>query len=995
MMDPMASTTRAVQPLQGRARELDLMTDLVGLTGQHPRAVLLAGDAGVGKTRLLTELVDRCAAAGWRTLLGHCLDFGDSALPYLPFTEMFGRLAADAPETLASLTDAHAALSHLQPGRRLMSGSVQTGQPAENLDRSDLFEAIHAAFEDLASGPDALPLLIAVEDVHWADRSTRDLLSFLFTRSFRSRVAVVASYRSDDLHRRHPLRATAAQWVRVPGVARVQLDPLPDPDVRCLVHNLADAGLTGLTEREVVAIVARAEGNAFFAEELVGAAVDSDGTASGVPVDLADLLLARLDRLDDGGREVVRAAACAGRRVSHAALAAVVGRHDGDLDRALRNAVEQNILARVGEDSFAFRHALLAEAVYDDLLPGERVRLHAAYTAALLGHRVDGTAAELARHALAAHDRRTAVRASVQAGDEAMSVGGPDEAARHYETALELLAEGERDLDVDLVDSVDLTTRAADALVASGDPERARKLVADQLAQLPEDAPAPQRAQVLMALGHATLMLDGEHDPVPITAEALDLLPDETTPMRVRLLALHARALTDRMRDEDATRFALEALALAQKLDLPSLMADATTTLAGIDQRSGDPAAAERAVTQVVDQAHREGDATGEMRGRFLLGNLLHERGDLVAAQQAYHRGAEVAAAAGRPWAPYGLESRVMEAMTAYERGDWDACLAVTAYAAQAPPPLASAMSLATRSAVLVARGDPAVAGLLDRLRPEWSRDGWIAVAAGAAEIEWLGHLGEVDRMLAAFDRVTELVDGTGYYQARIRLTALLFGRLAAAAARASAADRPHLAQRASELAAGVEQVMKRVQRRRRPFGGEGLAWLSRSRAEHQRLRWLADVDPPAEQVLVEAWHRSVDAFEGRGDSYETARSRARLAVVLRAVGRPTEAGELVEAARRTATRLGAAPLLEELRKAGAPVPRQAAHAPREMALTSRETEILALVAQGRSNGEIARQLFISAKTVSVHVSNILAKLGASGRTEAAAIGRRDGLLSG
>lgn len=996
MMEHMASTDQAVQPLQGRTRELDLLADLVGLTGHRRHAVLLAGDAGVGKTRLLTELVDRCAAAGWRTLVGHCLDFGDSALPYLPFTELFGRLAADAPETLAELTDAHVALSHLQPGRRMMSVSATRDEPPENLDRSVLFEAIHAAFEDLVAGTERQPLLVVVEDVHWADRSTRDLLSLLFTRSFRGPVAVVASYRSDDLHRRHPLRTTAAQWVRVPGVIRIQLDPLPDHDVRRLVQALG-SGPTDLTEGEVHAIVARAEGNAFFAEELVGAAGDSDGSASAVPVDLADLLLARLDRLDDGGREAVRAAACAGRRVSHALLAAVMGGQDGELDRSLRNAVEQNILARVGEDSYAFRHALLAEAVYDDLLPGERVRLHAAYTSALLGHRVDGTAAELARHALAAHDRVTAVEASVQAGDEAMSVGGPDEAARHYETALGLLAEGARDVDdgrVDVVDPVDLTTRAADALVASGDPERARKLVAARIAQLPEDAPAPQRARVLMALGHATLLLDGPHDPVPSTAEALELLPDEATPLRARLLALHARALTDRMRDEEATRFALEALGLAQKLDLPSLMADATTTLAGIDQRSGDPDAAERAVTQVVEQAHRDGDTTGEMRGRYLLGNLLHERGELAAAETAYHRGAEAAAAAGRPWAPYALESRVMEAATAYERGRWDECLAVTAYAAHSPPRLAAAMSLATRAEVLVARGDPAAEGLLDQLRPEWPRDGWITITAGAAEIEWLGSRGDVDRMLAAFDRAAELLDTTGFYQARVRLTALLLGRLAQAAAQASAADRPRLADRAPELVAAVRQVLKRVEQRRRPFGNEGTAWVARTHAEHQRLRWLADADPPSEEVLIAAWQEAVAAFERRGHAYETARSQARLARVLRAAGRSPEAGRVADAARRTAERLGAAPLLGELRRGGAARPPESAPAPRDAALTTRETEILALVAQGRSNGEIARQLFISVKTVSVHVSNILAKLRAGGRTEAVAIARRGGLLT-
>ena len=185
-------------------------------------------------------------------------------------------------------------------------------------------------------------------------------------------------------------------------------------------------------------IVERAEGNAFFTEELVGRR--PTGASRSLPDDLADLLLVRLDQLDDAARQAVRAAVGAGRRVPHELLAArrrprPAPTLDAGAARRRRAATSS---CPVGADSYAFRHALLAEAVYDDLLPGERVRLHAAYAVALRERRVRGTAAELARHARAAHDLATAVQASIEAGDEAMSVGGPDEAARHYEVALEL-----------------------------------------------------------------------------------------------------------------------------------------------------------------------------------------------------------------------------------------------------------------------------------------------------------------------------------------------------------------------------------------------------------------------------------------------------------------------------------------------------------------------------------------------------------------------------
>ncbi len=965
------------QPIQGRERELAQLADLLGLSEPRSCAVLLTGDAGVGKTRLVRELVDRAEAAGWQTLVGHCLDVADSALPYLPFSELFGRLAGDRPEVMAGLIADRPVLSYLQPGRRLISGASRAA--AESLDRADLLDAIHGALDDLSQ---ERPVLVVVEDVHWADRSTRDLLSFLFARAFRGPVVVLASYRTDDLHRRHPLRATAAQWARVPGVHRVQVDPLPDGDVRRLVRSLQPEGIS---ETELHAIVRRAEGNAFFAEELVHASEGAHGAR--LPEDLADLLLVRLDRLEDDARTVVRAAACSGRRVSHRLLAAVADRPDDVLDRSLRSAVEQNILVRVGTDGYAFRHALLAEAVHDDLLPGERVRLHAAYADALRSRRVDGTAAELARHARLAHDPVTAVRASVQAGDEAMSVGGPDEAARHFETALELVSD--RRVGVD-VEPVDLAVRAADALVASGHSERALQLVRSQLEQLGADAPAASRARLLVSLAAVTMTLDYAGDPLELTTEAMSLVPDEPTEMRARVLSLHAKALLVNGRDEDATRHAVEALGIAQQLDLSTLVADATTTLANIDDRAGDTETAQRVLLSVVEQASEDGDTHAELRSRYRLGGLHHERGDLPAARAAYRAGHARARDIGLPWAPYAFEARLMEALVAYETGDWDAALGLTAVDGQSPPPVAEAMLLSIRALVLVARGDPDTGRLLDRLRPLWPLDGLVGINAASAQMDWYGAQHDVPRVLATFEQAVEVLEqawGKGF-QARIRLTALVLGHLAGAAARATQADRAGLVGHGPRLLEGVDRVLARVQRRARPFGPEGVAWVERAHAEHLRLRWLADIDPPTQQDLRASWRRTVEAFQGWGHPFETARSQARLVDVLRSSGSTAEADVLAVEARRTATDLGAQPLLTAL-AVSCPTPRVS----RRGSLTARERETLTLVAQGLSNGEVARRLFISTKTVSVHVSNILAKLGASGRTEAAAIARRDGLL--
>jgi len=640
----------AQSPILGRADELAQLTRHLGLAEARPpgsgqAAVLLGGDAGVGKTRLLIELTAQARAEGWKVMVGHCLDLADSLLPYLPFSELVGRFADEDPETAARVAETHPALGVLAPVRRLMSGADAGQAPGRegSVERAEVFDAVHAFVESVAA---EAPALLVVEDLHWADQSTRDLLSFLFARPFRGHVALVGSYRTDDLHRRHPLRTAVAGWARLPGVHRLVLPPLPDPAVRRLVRTL----LTGtVPEREVALIVARAEGNAFFAEELVGAS--EVGVHGSLPEDLADLLLVRLDRLDDDARLVVRAAACSGRRVSHALLAAVADLPADDLERALRLAVEQNVLVQVGEDGYSFRHALLAEAVHDDLLPGERVRLHGKYAEALLAGTVEGTAAELATHARAAHDTATAVRASVRAGEEAMTVGGPDDAATHFEAALELVS-GPGASAPDGVDLADLVTRTSEAVIASGHPARALALVQDQLKVAPPDLPPRDRVRLLLALAGAALLNEATDEPTDVTGEALELVGDEPGRLRARALSLHAQALLSGGHHEDAAASAGQALALAERFDVPEVVTEAVTTLATVDDKSGDAEAALKALEHTADAARRAGDTVGEMRSRYYQGFINLERGHLAEAQELFRETAEAATRRDGPGPP-------------------------------------------------------------------------------------------------------------------------------------------------------------------------------------------------------------------------------------------------------------------------------------------------------------------------------------------------------
>jgi DNA-binding CsgD family transcriptional regulator len=382
------------------------------------------------------------------------------------------------------------------------------------------------------------------------------------------------------------------------------------------------------------------------------------------------------------------------------------------------------------------------------------------------------------------------------------------------------------------------------------------------------------------------------------------------------------------------------------------------------------------------------------------LASLYYESGDLTGARRLYEETHALSVKRGRPWAPYGADARMMAAIVAYTAGSWNDALEIVDTTMDRPPALAEATLASIGLAVAAGRGDLAGFEGYDRLRQWWSKDPLIAILSGSAAIDLYGDSGRLDlaereheAMIVAVGKVW---DGPTF-QARIRLSALMIGHLAKAAAQARAEERTALVARGEELAGAAREAAATGQHRGR-HGVEGRAWLSRVEAELSRLHWLADIDPPEPAVLRSQWELAVEEMQEFGHVFEVARSRARLAAVQRAVGDQSAAADQVRAARTVALALGAQPLLDELRALG-PMSRGGARTGTRSeeadptALTAREREVLSLVAEGRSNGEIGRQLFISTKTVSVHVSNILAKLGAGGRTEAAALARRRGLL--
>jgi DNA-binding CsgD family transcriptional regulator/tetratricopeptide (TPR) repeat protein len=461
--------------------------------------------------------------------------------------------------------------------------------------------------------------------------------------------------------------------------------------------------------------------------------------------------------------------------------------------------------------------------------------------------------------------------------------------------------------------------------------------------------------------------------------------------LRARLLGAHTQALADRGRDDEATRAGAEAVELAERAGLRDVADEVRVVVAKVRERTGDPEQSQQALEQILaDPAVRGTPA--ESRALHHLGSLHHRAGRLREAVEVYQRGAARARAVGREWAPYALECRLLGGIAAYELGDWDLATAILARNGTEAPLMARALLDAALLHIAAGRGDVAALAGLPAIRRWRETEGLIGLLAATAAIDLHGDSGDLDSAVAAHDEVVEMLERLWRpgFQARLRLSGLMVGQLASHAAQATSGQRRLLLARGEELAEVNDSVWTRSVQDGLD-GPEAAAWDARTRSEWLRLQWLAGASRVPDLGAMEAaWRETVQRFDTYGHAFEGARSRARLAAVLRASG-STETAEVVEQAVAVARRLGAAPLLAELRPllGGRDLGPQAG----SEHLTPREREILGLVALGRTNKQIGTQLFISAKTASVHVSNIMAKLGATGRGEAVAVARQRGLL--
>jgi len=994
--------------LIGRRPELATLAALLGRAQDRESAfAVVGGEAGVGKTRLIRELSAQAAEAGFLVLTGQCVELGAEGLPLAPLVDALRTLARSLPP--AALAEV---LGSAGPGLARLLPELAPA-PGADLQKAQLLELVLGLLHRLSA---TRPVLFGIEDLHWADQSTLDLTAFL-VRSLRdARVLVLATYRSDELDRRHRLRPVLASWERMRAVDHIELRRFDLDEVTAqLTAILGAAPAPDVAE----AIFDRSDGNAFLVEELAGGL--RGGDVARLSPSLRDVLLSRVDELSPDALRLLRTASvCCGPAVPDRLLAEVAGVEEGEFFIGLREAVENHLLMvdPTGQ-SYAFRHALTRDAVYEDMLPGERVRLHAAYGAALArdpalaGEQGKATAAvplALAHHWYAALDLPRALPAVIVAAGHAMASYAPAEALRQLERAQQIWARVTDAPQRTGLDEAEVSRLAAEAAYQSGAVDRARSLLAGALAGLPTDFDPARRALLLERYAVTQRDAGWPAEAVATLREALALLPaGPATRAHAVVLATLASALTRSSETGEAAQVARQAVDLAGAAGAADVEADATITLGVAMAYLGPAESGLGPLRSGVALALRLGIPATALRGYVNLSDVLELLGRHQEAAATAAEGLELALRSGlsRTLGSYLIGN---QAEPLIRLGEWAEADEMTARALRALPEGVFAATLRQLRAELCAlrgRYDEAAAELRDARRAIGVANDEYQYTQPMHYVEALVALGR-DDLPAAWEAVTAGLTGEPpSWEARYAWPLLWAGARVTAEETIRFRDRrepvpAELAERSAGLAAAAVQLPTPAP----PWRG----FRALVAAELARAAGSGGKGGDGEAAGPQPWLAAAAAWQDTEEPHMLAYALLRLAEERTQAGDLEEAARAVQRAYAIADRLGAVPIAQQAAalarrarldlepgtdKGAADRGAAAEPPPDELArfgLTEREREVLALLATGRSNPEIGRALFISTKTASVHVSNILAKLGVGGRVEAAAVAHRLGV---
>ncbi|MGH9184623.1 MAG: helix-turn-helix transcriptional regulator [Acidimicrobiales bacterium] len=978
--------TRRLTPerLVGRTAEIEALRRVrADASAGTPTVALIGGEAGVGKTRVLQETAAEAEGDGFVSIIGRCLDLGADVLPLAPFIDIVRGLANRfGQDGLAELIGPGGhelyGLAALTPGEDL--SSQETPTPAR------LHQQMLNLVEALARRQ---PLLLGVEDLHWADGSSRALLAFLARHLRAGRFLLLLTFRTDELHRRHPLLPWLAELERAQRPERLDIAPFDRDELGRLATALAGESLDPVVADRVFL---QSHGNAFIAEELISAALSG---VAGIPATLHEAVGARLHELPDGHVRLLRHAAASTHATTADVLAEVCDLPEPEVEDGLRGLVERGVLVAT-DRGLGFRHALVQEVVYASLLPGELVRVHRAY-AEVLERRPSPPAGELAYHWHRAGDDRRALAASMTAGAEAVSMAAMAEAQAHYTRALELWESQPAARALTGMTHGELVEAVADAAYYAGDFRNAISILRAELERY--EAHEVGRLGLLERLAkHLWMIQDAEF--LAVAEEAATTAADAASDDRVRILALHARMLGLAGDYRRAEQVAGE---LAVRGEVPALTDDElsarnTWSWARAAQGRADGVDELRDVLRIADASGRFDEA---VRARLNLTHWLARRGGPAEAAALCAGGiADVdRRGAGLTLGTMFWGNRVY---AQYRLGLWNEALAEARRAQLDAGAMGLSLALAENWAqILVGQGR------LDET--PFLLDAWMAARGEGMFLALTPAAVAAARaaMIAArWDDAFRIVDETLVSvenRCPPEVPELVAAGVAAEVERLLA-DRPrqstkqaHPLDRADAMLQGLGPVRDDPTIDDRHLCAEIELWSLQAIAERARI---TGADAEEWLDLAARWP---DLYRLDQSAYCNCRAAEALLGRRRDPAARVRASTALLAAADVAASLGAAPLRDlaeavarrarltlELASRSEP---PAAEARQASTLSNREVDVLALVAQGLTNQEIADRLFISVKTAGTHVSHILVKLGARNRGGAASIGRDLGLI--
>jgi DNA-binding CsgD family transcriptional regulator len=948
--------------LIGRETELAWLEEAVGdaLEGRGA-LVLLAGEAGVGKTRLAEEVA---AASDALTLRGAASP--SAALPYGPMLGALRGHLRGAPGALTSCGPLQGHLALLLP---------ELGPSVAESDRATLFEALRCALATIAAGS---PAVILLDDLQWSDDATLELLGALADPLRELPILVVGAYRSDEVPRAHPLRALRNELRRARALRELALGPLDAQGTAALAGEVLGTPASPALARTVYD---RTQGVPFFVEELAGALESGGRLTEGtrglelvgngeipVPETIRDAVLLRAAGLSDAARAAAEAASVAGPRFDLELVAALGG------DGGLAELLNSGLVAETEPGAGAFRHALARDAIYEDVPWPRRRDLHRRLAEALEAR--GGPGVEVAAHWLAAREGQHALEALLRALDELPALHAYRDEARAARRALELWPDGERESEriavleryarsAELAGDLTEATRAWREAVAArraqgvgraladaqrhlasvyelrGDRERAlaaRRVAADSFAT--NGLPGEAAAERLVVAGY--LQSAGKHGAaVALAREAgAEAQRAERIDLRARALGLEGVATAKGGELAAGVETVRAGLSLALAHELTPQAAELYQRLGTALETSGDYGGAHEALTTAVGLC-RTGDADALEHGCLsCVAYVLRELGDWDASVELCR---ELAAGDVRPDDTVVVDG-ILGAIHAF-RGE----------PARARPLLLRALDTASRLDVVSMQLDT-------------------AASLACVEEQTGDHDAAAEHCRFVLER-WERSEDRHYAVWGLRWAACFF------AANGAGAEARACADALARIAAHTGHPDAR-------------AALAHALGETALLD--DDVETAAEQL-----GRALELQATLDIPFERAQIQLRSGVVLAATGERELALERLASAYRTARRLGARPLAmraaEETARLGESVERRlgrrAAAAHDGAGLSRREVEVMRLLAVGRTNREIARELFLSPRTVDAHVRSIFSKLGCRSRVEAATRAGELGLL--